>query len=355
MWKSSSVKLELKIYRLFNPDLHDKDNDDLVLHYKKFGKNENRIYNVETALKLSPLLRYVNMDDYIESNKDIVCKSRSEYIVDYVKNRLLDNRIISKELCDFKNVKKQHIFDIVSDHRDDMNYLGDTVLPSDIQTYSNQIANDWPDESTINRLIEVDADKIVLNVGAGYITNVDRYFRHHNVINTDIVSHPTTDVLCEGDNLPFLDNSIDTVLSISILECVENPQDHISEMIRVLKPGGTLYISTSFLQPYHGKPHHYFNITLEGINMMLGKHINIIDNGVEKWNRPINSISWTLSKYCDGLPEEHKEEFNELTVYELIHMNNDNTRTELMTIDDSIEKDIAAGVSIVGTKNSPTE
>jgi ubiquinone/menaquinone biosynthesis C-methylase UbiE len=47
--------------------------------------------------------------------------------------------------------------------------------------------------------------------------------------------------------MPFSDNSYDLVFLIEVLEHVHNPQKALSEIYRVLKPGGTLIFSVPFI------------------------------------------------------------------------------------------------------------
>lgn len=48
--------------------------------------------------------------------------------------------------------------------------------------------------------------------------------------------------LYEGTTLPFPDQSFDAAVSVSVIEHVDNPLNYLSEILRVLKPGGTLYL-----------------------------------------------------------------------------------------------------------------
>lgn len=50
-------------------------------------------------------------------------------------------------------------------------------------------------------------------------------------------------VLYDGETIPFSDNSFDAALSISVLEHVSDPINYLSEILRVLKPGGYLYLA----------------------------------------------------------------------------------------------------------------
>jgi|GEM_PF-661476 len=51
-----------------------------------------------------------------------------------------------------------------------------------------------------------------------------------------------------GCNLPFKDNYFDLVISHSVIEHTNSPEDYISEAYRVLKPGGIFFLETP---PYY--------------------------------------------------------------------------------------------------------
>ena len=61
--------------------------------------------------------------------------------------------------------------------------------------------------------------------------------------------------------LPFADRSFDVVLSSEVLEHVENPDGAFGEMLRVLKEGGYLIVTTPFLYPLHEEPDDYHRLT----------------------------------------------------------------------------------------------
>jgi 2-polyprenyl-3-methyl-5-hydroxy-6-metoxy-1,4-benzoquinol methylase len=96
--------------------------------------------------------------------------------------------------------------------------------------------------------------------------------RNMNYLGLDI-----TDVNFEFDKLPLENNSIDFIVTLAVIEHISNPDNFLSEILRVLKPGGIIYISTPnwyysykefYNDPTHVKP--YNPATLERILLMYG-------------------------------------------------------------------------------------
>jgi ubiquinone/menaquinone biosynthesis C-methylase UbiE len=65
-------------------------------------------------------------------------------------------------------------------------------------------------------------------------------------------------IMAKGEALPFEDNSFDLVTSYQTLEHVDSVSDCLKEMIRVVRPGGFLYIKcpdyNSFFEPHYQLP-----------------------------------------------------------------------------------------------------
>jgi SAM-dependent methyltransferase len=68
---------------------------------------------------------------------------------------------------------------------------------------------------------------------------------------------------------PLPDQSFDSVLCINVLEHVYHYQRVVSEIHRILKPGGTLYLSVPFFFNIHGSPHDYFRYTEQALRRIL--------------------------------------------------------------------------------------
>lgn len=335
--------MDCKIYRNFNNDLENYTDLELAQHFDFYGKNENRIYNLET-LKKHQLLQYFDLDYYKKNNLDLKFESDSDYIIDYLENRINDNRRISSKLTEFK-INKQKLI------QDKLKYTvtyNTYIKPYEIGINETESVNEWGEDSNISKLIK--ENNLILNIGAGYRNCTERYFSLSNVINTEVFNYPTTDIVCDGDNLPFKDNSFDVVLSLAVLEHVKNPWIHANEMIRVLKPGGIIYADVPFLQPYHGYPYHYYNMTTSGLKNLFEKKIKIIKHSVEPWQHPVYTLTWFLSKYYDFLDKKSREKFKKLTVEEIIKNGNNYDLYYVKNLDKNKEEIIACGTTLIGKK-----
>jgi SAM-dependent methyltransferase len=148
------------------------------------------------------------------------------------------------------------------------------------------------------------SDGLVLDCGAG---RRDRYFA--NVVNYEIVDYESTDVLGVGEQLPFKDGAFDAVISIAVLEHVRDPFRCAAELVRVLKPGGRLICAVPFLQPLHGYPHHYYNMTHQGLRALFERSLRIDRQEVAEPLLPVFTLAWIVQSWATGLPEAVREQF----------------------------------------------
>jgi len=91
-------------------------------------------------------------------------------------------------------------------------------------------------------------------------------------VAADVAPAPGLDVLSMAAPLPFASASFDTVLCTSVLEHVHDAEAVVSEIARVLRPGGRLIITVPFLYPTHEAPYDYWRTTHWGLRSVLTRH-----------------------------------------------------------------------------------
>ena len=102
----------------------------------------------------------------------------------------------------------------------------------------------------------------MLDLGAGNPHPGEHY---PNVVFHEWVQYVFTDVVSVCERLPYRDGVFDAVISKATFEHLPRPWEMADEIYRVLKPGGLVHVDTAFMQPLHADPHHYFNMTLDGV------------------------------------------------------------------------------------------
>lgn len=123
-----------------------------------------------------------------------------------------------------------------------------------------------------NRVVEKYQDLIkanILDVGSAPDSWAKRTFSQ----DCDVVTFDKTgNVDVQGDVLamPFPDNTFDCVICFETIEHVEDPFRAVSEIRRILKPGGILIGSTPFMHELHGETYgDYWRITRQGWKHLL--------------------------------------------------------------------------------------
>ena len=133
----------------------------------------------------------------------------------------------------------------------------------DLINYVSESANCgfWP----FVEEIEENPQKRYLDLGCGLRSDV-----YENCLYLEVYPSICADVIA-GTNCkyPFKDEVFDGIGCFSVLEHTRQPWIVVSEIYRMLKPGGKAFIDWPFLQPLHGYPDHYFNATREGLRSMF--------------------------------------------------------------------------------------
>jgi SAM-dependent methyltransferase len=282
---------------------------------------KDRFY--DSPQDLYPIASHQNFDEtaYLKANPDVAAAFNAGQLesgyqhfdifgqqegrhllveVDVQRKQLKLDRLRPLLRQDMRMVEETNYFDCLTPElREEFNII-DTHAVSSNEYNSDMLS-----------LIKEHKDGLILDCGAG-----SRKQYYQNVVNFEIAAYPSTDVIGVGEQLPFKDNVFDAVISNVVLEHVKYPWLCAEEIMRVLKPGGDLICSVPFLQPVHGYPHHYYNMTELGLRNLFCSGIDIIRHEIHRL--PIHSLTWILNSWAEGLDETVRQEFINLRVADLM-------------------------------------
>lgn len=97
-------------------------------------------------------------------------------------------------------------------------------------------------------------------------------------LNLDLQESP--DAVGSAESIPYKDSSFDWIVCTEVLEYVSDPSKMISEMHRVLKTSGKVFLTAPFLYQIHGKPHdlqRFTNEKLKSLFLKSGFAIEVIE------------------------------------------------------------------------------
>ena len=135
-------------------------------------------------------------------------------------------------------------------------------------------------------------NKVVVNLGSGN-SNVDS-----NWINIDFIAYENVDLVCDLHELPFKNDSLDCVVTKSVLEHVREIAIVIEEMRRVTRSGGSGIHVIPFLIPFHSSPYDYSRYTFQGLLDLFKAHSNA---SVDVISGPISVLIWVFAEMLKSL------------------------------------------------------
>jgi SAM-dependent methyltransferase len=134
----------------------------------------------------------------------------------------------------------------------------------------------------------------VLVVGGG-VTGSGMEVLHNDprirLIETDAAVAERTQLICDAHDLPFDNESVDAVIVQAVLEHVVDPHRCVSEIYRVLKPGGFVYSDTPFMQQVHGRQYDFTRFTRLG-HRRLFRRFDEVESGISCG--PGMALAWSL-------------------------------------------------------------
>jgi SAM-dependent methyltransferase len=169
----------------------------------------------------------------------------------------------------------------------------------------------WPILRFVERAAaETPAGARVADVGAG-TAPYRELFGHTDYCAIDWDKSPHNlegiDIVASAERIPEPDGSFDSVLLTQVLEHVPDPGAVLREQHRLLRAGGTLYVTAPLVWELHELPHDYYRYTAPGLEHLLA------DAGFENVEvAPRNdcfttlaqlmlNVRWAMGRANDGL------------------------------------------------------
>lgn len=101
---------------------------------------------------------------------------------------------------------------------------------------------------------------VVLDAGCGQ-RPFERLFGGSVYLGSDVDISVRPSVVADNAELPFRDGAFDLVIASETLEHTLRHEKAVSELIRVARPGGYVFVSVPFMYPIHGAPFDFQRFT----------------------------------------------------------------------------------------------
>ncbi|MBI3298611.1 MAG: class I SAM-dependent methyltransferase [Elusimicrobia bacterium] len=131
---------------------------------------------------------------------------------------------------------------------------------------------------------ELSGEVIDLGAGRSHLKRLQHRMPDvKRVIAHDVVAYEGVDLVCDLSDLSsrLPPGSLDAATCFEVLEHLEDPAAALREIFAVLKPGGSLYLTTPFQYPIHGW--------------------KLSDGRLDYWRFTEHGLRKLLSPYCDDI------------------------------------------------------
>ncbi|WP_163005975.1 class I SAM-dependent methyltransferase [Methylobacterium brachiatum] len=221
---------------------------------------------------------------------------------------------------------------------------------NDLKEYAQESANNayslWDHELGSN------PEKHYLDLGCGY-----REHTFENCLYVEVYNSRSADLIVDPSCIyPIEDSVLDGIGCFAVLEHTRKPWLVVSEMRRMLKPGGKVFIDWPFLQPVHGYPSHFFNATREGLVSIFEDAGFVVESCKTEVNQtPAYTMHWILSAMAARLPDGAlRREFLSMSIGDLIALDEQSETwwRFLNALDPAAFAELACGNFLIGTKRA---
>ena len=109
----------------------------------------------------------------------------------------------------------------------------------------------------------------VLDVGAGGNDRYSGLFKYDKYVKMDVQKGDNVDVVGSAENIPFPEESFDSVVCTQVFEHLARPQICAGEIHRVLRRDGYAVVTVPQMNELHEEPHDFFRYTKFGLEQMF--------------------------------------------------------------------------------------
>jgi SAM-dependent methyltransferase len=114
------------------------------------------------------------------------------------------------------------------------------------------------------------------------------------VLETDVVRGPRTQLVCDAHDLPLADGCVDLVICQGVLSFVLDPQRVVEQMHRVLRPGALIYTEVPFMQQVCNGAFDFTRWTPLGHRRLL-RDFDVLRSGAS--GGPGMALAWSFSYF----------------------------------------------------------
>jgi uncharacterized protein YbaR (Trm112 family)/SAM-dependent methyltransferase len=169
-----------------------------------------------------------------------------------------------------------------------------------IPSISNNLSSKRNFKEIVSLLKSIENPKVliigggVITTGTGILINTEGIIS----VESDVSFGPRTELILDSHNIPFSDRTFDAVILQAVLEHVIDPFVCISEVERVLKDSGIVYVATPFMQQVHMGRYDFTRFTYLGHRRLLRK-FKEIDAGISAG--PGVALAWSIKFFLRSL------------------------------------------------------
>jgi len=145
---------------------------------------------------------------------------------------------------------------------------------------------------------------MVLDAGSGDAP-YKSLFKHVYYQNTDFLKinkmYEMPTFICDLTNIPVKSNYYDINVFTQVIEHLSDPKQTLSELFRVLKPGGKMFLSGPFFFEEHEQPYDFYRFTQYGLRYLLNTAGFIIER-IDWLEGYFGTVSYQLKIMAWNIP-----------------------------------------------------